>query len=47
MLYFMAWSTPRIFVATSAAMFAVAGLLEIVARPLKRKWSHDLRGWIE
>lgn len=46
-LYFMAWSAPRTFLATSAVMFAAAGFLEIVARPLKRKWSHDLRGWIE
>lgn len=46
-LYFMAWSTPRTFVVTGAAMFAVAGLLEIASRPLKRNWSHDLRGWIE
>jgi hypothetical protein len=27
-LYFIAWSTPRIFVATAAAMFAVADLLD-------------------
>jgi hypothetical protein len=46
-LYFIAWSTPGVFVSTAAALFAVAGLLEIISRPLKRKWSHDLRGWIE
>jgi hypothetical protein len=46
-LYFIGWSTPRLFVAAGAALAAVAGFFEAVSRPLKRKWSHDLRGWIE
>jgi hypothetical protein len=45
-LYFMAWSTPRIFVATGAILLAAAGLLQVVSRPLKRRWARQLRGWI-
>jgi hypothetical protein len=46
-LYFIAWSTPRLFVATGGILIAAAGLLQIVSRPLKRRWAEQLRGWIE
>lgn len=46
-LYFIAWSTPRLFAAAGAMLVAAAGFFEAVSRPLKRKWSHDLRGWID
>jgi hypothetical protein len=46
-LYFIAWSTPRLFAAASAVLVAAAGFFEAVSRPLNRKWSHDLRGWID
>jgi hypothetical protein len=45
-LYFIAWSTPRVFVAAGAALIAVAALLQLVSRPLKRRWARHLRGWI-
>jgi hypothetical protein len=46
-LYFMAWSTPRLFVGAGGLLLAIAGLLQLMSGPLKRRWNHDLRGWIK
>ena len=46
-LYFIAWSTPRLFVGAGGVLLAAAALLQIVSRPLKRRWAKQLRGWIE
>jgi hypothetical protein len=45
-LYFLAWSTPRVFMAAAGALLAAAVLLQILSRPLKRRWAEQLRGWI-
>jgi hypothetical protein len=46
-LYWIGWSTPRLFVAIGGALLVVAALVQIISRPIKRRWRSDLRGWIE
>jgi hypothetical protein len=46
-LHFMAWSTPRLFAGAGAVLLTVAGFLQVVSRPLKRRWARELRGWID
>jgi hypothetical protein len=45
-LYFIAWSTPTLFVATATVLACIAIVLTGIGMPLKRRWSRDLRGWI-
>jgi len=45
-LYFIAWSTPRLILAIAGALVGAAGLLQILSKPLKRRWAEHLRGWI-
>jgi len=45
-LYAMAWSSPRIVAATGCILLLGVVVLQLVAVPLKRRWNHELRGWI-
>lgn len=45
-LHFIAWSTPRIFLATTGVLLGAAAVLHVASRPLKRRWANHLRGWI-
>ncbi len=45
-LYFVAWSTPRLFAAVAGALLLAAGALQLVSLQLKRRWPRELRGWI-
>jgi hypothetical protein len=44
--YFVAWSTPRIFVIVAAGFIGAAIMLHLLSVPLRRAWTEDLRGWI-
>ena len=45
-MYFVAWSTPRIFAIIAAGFIGAAIMLHLLSFPLKRAWTEDLRGWI-
>jgi hypothetical protein len=45
-MYFVAWSTPRIFAIVAAGFIGAAIMLHLLSVPLKRAWTEDLRGWI-
>ena len=46
-LYWIGWSTPRLFVAFGGALLVLAALVHVISRPIKRRWRNDLRNWIE
>ena len=46
-LYAMAQSTPRTFIFAALLLLLTAVALQLLARPLKRRWHEDLRGWIK
>jgi len=45
-LYLIVWSTPRVFMAAAGVLLATAAILQLLSRPLKRRWADQLRGWI-
>jgi len=46
-MFWIAHSSPALFLALGIGSVACGCLLQLVATPLKRRWARNLRGWIE